>query len=234
VTEDSPDLPRLLALVAHELRTPAGVVSGYLRLLAQGRGGSLSAQQVKIVEAADRSAARLVELLDEISDLAKIESGETPLSRQTLPLAEVLEALRRRPPGGPAEAMEIAIDGDVPEVDVEVDTVRLREALESLALAARRSPEDRDPIAIRAWEGAGHDELDVLIAIGSPEAVAETGPHARGTRLPYDCWRGGLGLALAIAARVVALHDGEIFTLATRPGTAVTLVRLPTASSQAA
>ncbi len=232
--EHSLDLPKLLSLVAHELRTPAGVVSGYLRMLQQGRAGALSPQQTKLVDAADRSSARIVQLLDQISDLAKIESGALPLIRQTESLPDLLAALRNPPIAGRSDAPDIAIDGEVPDVDVEVDGTRLSGALEALATAARHTPEGRETIAVRAWEGVGHDELNILIAIGAPEAIAETGPHARGTRLPYDCWRGGFGLELTIAARVVALHDGEIFTLATRPGSAVTLVRLPTCSGQAA
>lgn len=234
MAEHSPDLPKLLSLVAHELRTPAGVVSGYLRMLQQGRGGALSAQQIKLIEAADRSTARIVELLDEIGDLAKLESGALPLTRQVIPLPDLLAALRNPSSTDPSDAPTIALDGEAPEVEVDVDAARLRGALEALAIAARRSPEGRETIAVRAWEGVGHDELNVLIAIGSPESIARTGPYARGTRLPYDCWRGGFGLELAIAARVVALHEGEVFTLATRPGSAVTLVRLPTSSSQAA
>jgi len=234
VTEHSPDLPKLLSLVAHELRTPAGVVSGYLRMLQQGRAGSLMAQQTKLIEAADRSSARVIELLDGLSDLAKLESGALPLIRQTVSLPDLLGALQTPSGADPSDAPAISIDGEVPEIDIEADVARLRDALESLAVAARRTPEGRETIAVRAWEGVGHDELDVLVAIGSPEAIGETGPHARGTRQPYDCWRGGFGLDLAIAARIVSLHEGEVFTLATRPGSAVTLVRLPTSSSQAA
>ena len=234
MTEHSPDLPKLLSLVAHELRTPAGVVAGYLRMLQQGRAGALGAQQAKLVEAADRSSARVIELLDELSDLAKLESGALPLARQLVSLPDLLSALRSPSGADPSDAPAITIDGAVPEVDIEVDLARLRGALKALAIAARRTPEGQETIAVRAWGGVGHDELDVLIAIGSPDAIAEIGPHARGTPLAYDCWRGGFGLELAIAARVVALHEGEICTLATRPGSAVALVRLPTSSGQAA
>jgi len=234
VTEHSPDLPKLLSLAAHELRTPAGVVAGYLRMLQQGRAGALSAQQAKLIEAADRSSARVIELLDQLSDLARLESGALPLARRAVSLPELLSALRSPSGADPSDAPAIAIDGAVPEIDLEVDLARLRSALEALAIAARRTPEGVETITVRAWEGVGHDELDVLIAIGPPDAIAEIGPHARGTRLPYDCWRGGFGLELAIAARIVALHEGEICTLATRPGSGVTLVRLPASSGQAA
>lgn len=227
--EPNLDWPKLLSLVAHELRTPAGVVTGYLRLLQQGRAGSLTDAQQKLVEAADRSSDRVSAILDDLSDLAKLESGTVQLARQRAPLPELLAALR------PAAAQfAITVHGDVPAVELEADLARVRRALAALAMAARRSPDDREPVLIRSWESAGLDALDVWIALGSRDAVADVGPHVRGTRLPYDCWRGGHGLDLVLAARVIALHEGELWTLMTRPGSAVTLVRLPAASSQAA
>lgn len=231
--EPTQDWPKLLSLVAHELRTPAGVVAGYLRMLMQGRSGGLTDAQRKLVDAADRSSARLTELLDELSDLAKLETDSAPLAGQTsVALAELLSPLRES--AAAPEAPAIAIHGEIPDVAVDADVPRLRRALSTLAAAERRDEDGTAPVALRSWTEGRSDRLDVLIALGSPDIIREVGPHARATRLPFDCWRGGRGLALVLAARVIALHDGAVWTLATRPGSSVTLVRLPEASSQAA
>ncbi len=231
--EPSPDWPKLLSLLAHELRTPAGVVAGYLRMLLQGRSGDLTDAQRSLVEAADRSSARLTELLDELSDLAKLEADSAPRAGQTpVALAELLSPLRGS--GAAREASAITIHGDIPDVAVDADVTRLRRALSALAAAERRDEAGTIPVVLRSWTEGRSDQLDVLIALGSPDIIREVGPHARATRLPFDCWRGGHGLALALAARVIALHDGAVWTLATRPGSSVTLVRLPETSSQAA
>jgi signal transduction histidine kinase len=230
VIDRSQDWPKLLSLVSHELRTPAGVVEGYLKMLQQGRCGPLADAQRPVIEAAERSSARVLELLTGISDLAALDAnGAHPRQRTTL-----AAFLRTIPVAAHADAGVLVEVGEAPDVELEVDLTRVRRAFVSLSVAVRRTGEPSEPVRVRAWEGAGHDELDVWIALGVGDAIAEAGPHVRGARLAYDCWRAGHGLDLVLAARVIELHDGEVCSLATRPGSSVTLVRLPTSASQAA
>jgi hypothetical protein len=105
--------------------------------------------------------------------------------------------------------------------------------LTTLVCAAGRDP-DRATLAARALSGPGLDELNVWLILGRPDVVAAIGSTLRGTRQTFDCWRAGHGLALVLATRIVALHDGEVLAMATRPGSVATLVRLPKASSKAA
>lgn len=231
MSEPSPDWPKLLSLLDHELRTPAGVVAGYLRMLLQGRSGDLTDAQRKLAEAADRSSARLAEILGELAELAKLEAAGAPLTSQTVALSELLSPLQQSAAGSDAA---ITIHGEIPDVDLHADVTRLRAALAALASAERRDQDETAAVAVRAWTEGRKDHLDVLVAVGSPDIIREVGHNVRATRLPFDCWRVGRGLAVVLAARVVALHDGAIWTLATRPGSSVTLVRLPETSSQAA
>ena len=231
MTELSQECARLLSLVAHEIRTPAGAIAGCLRTLQQGRTAALTTAQRTLVDAAERSCTRLFELLDRLDELAKLEGG-LALTRRRTTLAEFLSALCQ--PTGASIEPGFVIQGEVPHVTLAVDVTRLREAICMLTAATRPSSTGETPIAVRAWQGIGHDELDIMIALGTTAAIAEVGPHARTTRLPFDAWRGGHGVDLVLAARVVGLHEGDVCTLATRPGSAVTLVRLPSASGQAA
>ncbi|HEX2344162.1 MAG TPA: histidine kinase dimerization/phospho-acceptor domain-containing protein, partial [Vicinamibacterales bacterium] len=82
--------PRLLSLAVHELRTPATVVAGYLRMLMKDRVGPLSDDQRRLVEEAEKSCGRISALLAEMSDLAHLELGDAPLTQQTVDLAVVL------------------------------------------------------------------------------------------------------------------------------------------------
>src|SRR5438552_8957947 len=66
---------QLLALAVHEFRTPASVVSGYVRMLLRDDDPSLSERQRKMVEEAEKSCARIVGLIGELSELSKLDSG---------------------------------------------------------------------------------------------------------------------------------------------------------------
>ena len=63
-TEES--YPRLISLAVHELRSPAGVVSGYLRMLQRDTETPLSERHRKMVTEAEKSCARLVALITEL------------------------------------------------------------------------------------------------------------------------------------------------------------------------
>jgi K+-sensing histidine kinase KdpD len=231
VPEPSPDWPRLLALAAHELRTPVNVVMGYLRMLREGQAGTLADAQRALIDAADRSTLRLVDLLGELAELANLESGDI-LDRQPVALADLVSGLSPR--GAPPEAPTLPLLEPVPEVTIEADRPRLRTALATIAWAGQRRDEPAADLALRAWVDAERDALDVSIALGPRAILAEVGAGARVTWHAFDAWRSGYGLALVLAARVIALHAGAVWTLATHPGRSATLVCLPTSAGRAA
>jgi len=126
----SPDsrFPRLVALACHDLRTPLATVHGFARTLVRSDLEEPAARYVEMIEAA---SVQLAELLDELSVLARIESGRFEPRLETVDsLALVREA---------AEELEdgtVAVDGEGGPVRVEVDATR--RALRQLARAARR------------------------------------------------------------------------------------------------
>ena len=66
--------PELLSLAVHEFRTPASVVGGYLRML-QRDSESFTDRQRKMIDEAEKSCARLVALIAELSDVSKLDAG---------------------------------------------------------------------------------------------------------------------------------------------------------------
>ena len=80
------DCRRLMALLAHEMRSPGAVVSGYLRML-RSSVPELPAREQKMIDEANRSCGRLMHIVQELSDLGELESQELkrePLSIFTL------------------------------------------------------------------------------------------------------------------------------------------------------
>ncbi|MEE2828109.1 MAG: ATP-binding protein [Myxococcota bacterium] len=79
-----------LANVSHELRTPLNAVIGYADLLSQGIYGSLEQRQQEAVEGVATRAQDLLNLINDILDLAKIEAGRVDLKVEEFPLAQLM------------------------------------------------------------------------------------------------------------------------------------------------
>ena len=70
--------------LAHELSTPLTPLAGYLRILASGKLGALTAQQQRVVETMVQSVVRLTRVVDNLADFASLEAGQAPLLRTAL------------------------------------------------------------------------------------------------------------------------------------------------------
>src|SRR4051812_21282800 len=85
--------PQLLSLAVHEFRTPAGVVSGYLRMLQRDTEHPLTSRQAKMVDEAEKSCARLVALVGQLSEISNLDAGMVRLAQQTLDLFALVREL---------------------------------------------------------------------------------------------------------------------------------------------
>jgi signal transduction histidine kinase len=120
--------PRLVALACHDLRTPLATVHGFARTLVRTDLEEPADRYVEMIEAA---SAQLAELLDELSLLARIESGRYE------PRIESIDSLElARAAADELEEGTVTVDGEGARVAVEVDATR--RAVRQLARAARR------------------------------------------------------------------------------------------------
>jgi len=123
-----PRFPRLVALACHDLRTPLATVHGFARTLM---GTDLEEPADRFVEMIEAASAQLAELLDELSLLARIESGRYE------PRIESIDSLElARAAADELEEGTVTVDGEGARVAVEVDATR--RAVRQLARAARR------------------------------------------------------------------------------------------------
>lgn len=81
---------RFFASMSHEIRTPINAVIGYNQLLEEGLFGPLEERQRQAVENVSRAAQHLLELINDILDISKIEAGKFEVARTDVDLAELL------------------------------------------------------------------------------------------------------------------------------------------------
>ena len=203
-----PRWPTLLSLSVHEFRTPMTVVAGYIRMLLKERAGPLSDQQRRLLGEAEKSCGRLSGLLTEVSDLSNLEGGTAPLTRQKTDLhAALRHAVEQLPPLPDREvAVDLQLDGDA--APIEADPVRLTQAFSSVIKSLRRELIGEAPLIVRQRRTTtdGYE-----IQIGDEETLASLDAEAPGTHELFDEWRGGCGLILPIARRIIEAHGGRLW-----------------------
>jgi signal transduction histidine kinase len=218
--------PRLLSLAVHEFRTPVTVVAGYLRMLLKDRAGPLSDSQRKLIEEAEKSCSRLSGLLSEMSDLGQLESGRQSLASAPFDLADLVNQVVAASEPRPEEA-NVVLEGPMPPLPISGDAARLRRALDAVIFALRREIIDAGDLRIRASIRHDGGRRTARIAIG-PSAVASALHDASPDELTaFDEWRGGCGLSLPLARRVVEMHGGRLLALTGERQKAGGAVELP-------
>lgn len=85
---------RFVSMVSHELRTPLGAIGGYAALLDEEIHGPLTDNQRKFIARIRHNQLHLLRLVNELLDLAKIESGQFPLKNTAVPVHDIVESVR--------------------------------------------------------------------------------------------------------------------------------------------
>jgi signal transduction histidine kinase len=215
--KESPDqsYARLLSLAVHELRTPASVVGGYLRMLQRDTEPPLTERQRKMIDEAEKSCKRLVTLVAELSEVSKLDAGLVTLAEQPLDLfilvAEVANGVQE---GGDRE-VRLEVRGEAAGAPMTGDASRLGTALHSIFTAIlREQPAACTVVADRRLE-TKRGATSAVIVVAESKAIQATYDSIAG---PFNDHRGGLGLALPIARRLIEGHGGQLSAPSTGDG----------------
>jgi len=199
--------------LSHELRTPLTSIIGSLQLINGGVMGELDKEIGELTRVAERNGQRLLDLINDILDIEKVESGKLTLVPEVMRVDELVrESVVLNKAFGERFKVRFESHGDIPERRVHADRKRLLQVMTNLlSNAAKFSPEGG--VVELSTEDAGPN---VRIAIhdrgsGIPEAF-RTRIFGRFTQADSTATRqkGGSGLGLAICKRLVEVMRGRI------------------------
>lgn len=218
-----------LASMSHELRTPLNAIIGFSEILQDETFGQLSKRQLRYVQHILNSGTHLLEVINDILDLAKIESGKMTLQLSRVNMRRLLEhslVMIKEKAFRHHLSVSLSVDDALADEDILGDELKLKQIVFNLLSNAAKFTPDGGAITVTA-EGT---EAKTIIK------VTDTGIGVK----PTDCERifgafeqadssysreqQGTGLGLALTRRMVELHKGRIWVESEGEGKGSTFV----------
>jgi len=206
---------QLLGLAVHEFRTPASVVGGYLRMLQRDAAGELNDRQRKMIDEAEKSCARLVTLIAEMSDVAKLDSGVIALARQPVDIFALVSDVAEHVQEARDREVRLEVRGEDGAAHVNGDATRLRAAFDAVFRAVLREKGGPCVVVAERRRETQNGKGAAVVVVSEAATVQAAYERDRGV---FDEKRGGMGLALPLARRVIEGHGGRIAAPAPVPG----------------
>ncbi len=221
ITEQLRELDSLksqfLANMSHELRTPLNSIIGFSRVIMKGIDGPVTEQQTQDLSAIYNAGQHLLNMINDILDISKIEAGKMELAFENIELPQIVESVLSTTRGlvkdKPVELRTDIQDG-IPIIHA--DPTRIRQVLLNLlSNAAKFTDEGSITVAVNEQVGSsGRPEIRIAvkdtgvgIALEDQQDLFEPFTQVDGSATRST---GGTGLGLSITRLLVDLHDGEI------------------------
>lgn len=218
------DRGKLISLVSHELRTPLTSVLAFTDILRKRQSGPGAEKNIELLSVIKRSGTQLLEMIEEMLDLSRLESTELSLDETEFDVSVfVAETAQKIEPILHAKSQKLQIFGDVDGCWIRADRNRLDQVLVNLLSNASKYSPAGTPIELEVT--AGTSELRVAVR-DHGFGIAEEDQHrifGKFFRVDREETRkiSGTGLGLSIVKSIIDQHDGEI-SVTSQPGRGTT------------
>jgi PAS domain S-box-containing protein len=203
---------RFVSNVSHELRTPLTIINTFVSLVNAGGAGPVTEQQKECLATVLRNCDRLAELIDNVLDLGRIESGREEFRRRRVNLADLLkQAHHDFLPKCELSHQQLNLDIPAALPEVLCDRDKIAQVLTNLLGNANKFSQENGVITLRAIPEDDAVRLEVEDnGPGIPpedqgrifEAFVQLSRPENGTKVK------GTGLGLAISRHIIGAHDG--------------------------
>jgi len=204
---------RFLANMSHELRTPLNSILGFSELLGDDTNGRIDeATRRRFLAQIHSSGQHLLQLINDVLDLSKVEAGQTDLHLQALELGSVIDQVRATvEPLARSKAITLNIESS-PDIRLIADTAKVRQMLLNLLSNAIKFTPSGGRVDVRSRQFESWAEIAVSdTGIGIAEKDLghlftefhrlDTGPGPQ---------QEGTGLGLVLTRRFAELHGGQV------------------------
>ena len=217
---------RFISNMSHELRTPLNSIIGFSDVLLERTFGDLSENQERYVKNIFSAGKHLLELINNVLDIAKIEAGKYEMVYETFPIGTIAdEVINIMMPLAENKFIEIVVSIGEGISDVTADKVKLKQILYNLlsnaikftpeggkvgiTIAMEENIDGRYPWAIPGLEFVRFSVWDTGIGIG-PEDKEKIFDEFEQADSTFSRKYGGVGLGLALTKKLIELHGGNI------------------------
>ncbi|MBN1662570.1 MAG: PAS domain-containing sensor histidine kinase [Deltaproteobacteria bacterium] len=202
-----------LANMSHELRTPLNSINGFSEVLYDETFGPLNEKQKKYVNNVLTSGKHLLLLINQILDMAKVESGKMTLALSSISMKSLLNEISLLVDNMVSKKklqMLLEIAEDLP--NIEADELKVKEIIYNLLSNAVKFTPEGGKIGMRAKNvGSGIEILVWDTGIGiAPENMEKIFEGFFRVDTPYSRVTEGTGLGLPLSRKLVELHGGEL------------------------
>lgn len=202
-----------LSIASHELRTPLTSIKGSISLMRTGVVGKMNEMAENLLTIAENESDRLIRLINDILDLAKIEARKLPLHQDWASFNDLVKTSLQSLQGLAQQAEVTLVGEELPPLEAYMDADRIQQVLTNLLSNAVKFSPKGSSVIVRAEIMENHQiRVEVRdhgrgIAPEDQEAIFQKFRQATNSRNPLVK---GTGLGLAIAKALVEQHGGEI------------------------
>jgi PAS domain S-box-containing protein len=215
---------QFLANMSHELRTPLNAVIGFSEMLADETFGDLNERQLKYSNNILNSGRHLLQLINDILDLAKVEAGRLELMRNTFSVTKALSEVQtivKTLANKKHISLEVAAAPDLPPLFA--DEAKFKQIMYNLLSNAIKFTSDGGKVLVTAaiqnttGDEAGPAGGSLRVAVGDTGIGIKAADQERIFKefeqvdSSYGRQQQGTGLGLALTKRLVEMHGGRIW-----------------------